>query len=221
MKQSLDAAGKLNRRSLVKWMATGVSICAVSVSKVWASGTRLKTPEQTEGPFYPTVFPEDVDANLLQVNGKARQSAGQAIRVTGRIFDVAGNIIPNAVVEIWQCDSFGTYHHSSDTGRMDDNFQGFGRTIAGPDGRYNFQTIKPAAYPGRTPHIHFKVKGPGYTTLTTQMYFPDERANNMRDGIYRSLSKDERVSVTALMETQHVGESTGGVCLFDLVMEET
>ncbi len=42
--------------------------------------------------------------------------------------------------------------------KQDKNFQGFGRFITGSTGEYYFRTIKPVPYPGRTPHIHFKIK---------------------------------------------------------------
>jgi len=42
----------------------------------------------------------------------------------------------------------------------------------------------PGEYPGRTRHIHAKVRPPGGRILTTQLYFPDEPGNRA-DGIYR------------------------------------
>ncbi|MEX0299051.1 MAG: intradiol ring-cleavage dioxygenase [Kordiimonas sp.] len=218
MKFRFEKMSEPSRRAFAKWLAVGVSICSISVRKAMASGMS-QTPEQTEGPFYPTAFPEDIDANLLQINGRASQSEGLPIQIGGRVIDTDGNIVSGATVEIWQCDSFGTYHHSSDTGRMDPNFQGFGRTVTGEDGSYMFQTIKPAAYPGRTPHVHFKVKMPGYRILTTQMYFPDEYAHNMRDGIYRSLSSHQRNQVTADLVSNGEGNKAATHCRFNITLQ--
>ena len=67
------------------------------------------------------------------------------------------------MVEIWQCDAHGIYNHPRSPGqsRRDAGFQGYGRTGIDAAGRYAFRTIRPVAYPGRTPHIHFKVHAPG------------------------------------------------------------
>ena len=70
--------------------------------------------------------------------------------------------------------------------RRDTNFQGFGRFLTSSTGEYYFRTLKPVPYPGRTPHIHFKVKRGGKELLTTQCYIKGERRNE-RDGIFRSL----------------------------------
>ena len=52
------------------------------------------------------------------------------------------------------------------------------------EGRYQFRTIMPALYVGRTRHYHVKVQAPERPVLTTQLYFPDEPANR-RDGLFR------------------------------------
>ena len=86
------------------------------------------------------------------------------------------------MVEIWQCDADGIYNHPGDDGqkRRDAAFQGYGRAEVDGDGRYAFRTIRPVAYPGRTPHIHFKVHAPGAGRLTTQMYVAGEPQNAAR-----------------------------------------
>ena len=91
-------------------------------------------------------------------------------------------------MEIWQCDAKGVYLHTADSGRKtrDANFQGFGRFLTGSSGEYYFRTIKPVPYPGRTPHIHFKVKVRGQWNFTTQCYVRGEQ-RNARDGIYNSI----------------------------------
>src|SRR5207249_8260993 len=97
---------------------------------------------------------------------------GQVTHVSGRILNRRGETVRGALVEIWQCDARGIYNHPQqpDRGRRDTGFQGYGRTEVDAGGRYAFRTIRPVAYPGRTPHIHFKVHAPGVGLLTTQMY---------------------------------------------------
>ena len=74
----------------------------------------------------------------------------------GRVLTVSGKAVPGVRVEIWQCDAKGYYHHPHDRGgRADPRFQGYGRTSTDEQGQYRFRTIRPVAYPGRAPHIHF------------------------------------------------------------------
>ena len=148
----------------------------------------IRTPRQTEGPFYPDKLPLDTDNDLLIINDGITPAVGQISHLTGRILDSKGGPVRNAVVEIWQCDSKGAYLHTDSVNRdkRDKNFQGFGRFTTGLKGEYYFRTIKPVSYPGRTPHIHFKVKRGSKELLTTQCYIKGH-AGNARDFIYRSI----------------------------------
>src|SRR5438105_7230496 len=119
-----------------------------------------RTPPQTEGPFYPNKLPLDTDNDLLIVNDSITPAVGEVTHLTGKILDAKGDPVRNALVEIWQVDGHGVYMHTRcpNQDKRDANFQGFGRFFTGSSGEYYFRTIKPVAYPGRTPHIHFKVK---------------------------------------------------------------
>jgi protocatechuate 3,4-dioxygenase beta subunit len=145
---------------------------------------RIATPRQTQGPFYPVTLPADTDADLVRVQGAAAQAMGTVAHLRGRVTDTAGSAIPGALVEIWQCDSQGIYRHprAPDTARFDANFQGYGRVLTDATGAYAFRTLRPAPYPGRTPHIHVQVTRPGGGTLVTQMYVAGEPLND-RDGL--------------------------------------
>lgn len=149
-----------------------------------------RTPAQTEGPFYPNKLPLDTDNDLLIVNDTITPAVGDITHFTGKVMDAAGSPLRNVLVEIWQCDGKGVYLHTADSGKkqeqQDKNFQGFGRFLTGSTGEYYFRTIKPVPYPGRTPHIHVKVKRGGKDLLTTQCYVKDH-PGNARDGIYRSV----------------------------------
>ena len=148
----------------------------------------VRTAAQTEGPFYPDRLPLDTDNDLIVLNNSLTPAVGEITYLSGKILDARGKPIKNAAVEIWQCDNGGAYLHSG-TGnkeKQDKNFQGFGRFTTGSSGEYLFRTIKPVPYPGRTPHVHFKVKLNGKDELTTQCYIKGHPGND-RDGIYRSL----------------------------------
>jgi protocatechuate 3,4-dioxygenase, beta subunit len=140
------------RRRLL--LATAAVVAAPAwLTPALAQGPALRpTPRQTEGPFYPVSLPADSDADLLR-NGQVVYGQGQPAWVEGTVTDLAGVPVSGAVVEIWQCDHQGHYHHPGDGNRADPAFQGFGRVNVGRDGRYRFRTLKPVPYAGRTPHI--------------------------------------------------------------------
>jgi protocatechuate 3,4-dioxygenase, beta subunit len=180
----------------------------------------FRTPRQTEGPFYPDKFPLDTDNDLLIINDATTPAVGEVTYLGGRILDARGNPLRNALVEIWQVDNNGAYLHSGTNNRdkRDANFQGYGRFLTGSTGEYSFRTIKPVKYPGRTPHIHFKVRRGEKELLTTQCYIKGDPANE-RDGIYRSIRDPKaRESVTvdfAPLEGSRIGEL---VARFDIVL---
>src|SRR5262244_3417945 len=91
----------------------------------------LRTPAQTEGPFYPDKLPLDTDNDLIVINDTLTPAVGEITYLSGKILDARGNPVKNAAVEIWQCDNHGAYLHSR-TGNAeskDKNFQGFGRFV--------------------------------------------------------------------------------------------
>jgi protocatechuate 3,4-dioxygenase, beta subunit len=158
----------------------------------------VRTPKQTEGPFYPNKLPLDTDNDLLVINDGITPAVGEVTYLTGRILDAKGDPVRSALVEIWQGDNNGAYIHSKDPHgeNHDKNFQGFGRFLTSSTGEYYFRTIKPVLYTGRTRHIHFKIKRGSKELLTTQCYVKGEPANE-RDGIYRSIRDPKaRESVT-------------------------
>lgn len=163
--------------------------------RAMAQAARRATPGQTEGPFYPLEMPADSDADLLR-NGSLAYGQGQATWVEGVVTDMDGKPVAGAQVEIWQCDAAGHYHHPGDGGRADKAFQGFGKVLLGADGAYRFRTIRPAAYTGRAPHIHVKVKLGTRHLLTTQLYVQGD-THNERDALWRGLQGPDRAAVTA------------------------
>jgi protocatechuate 3,4-dioxygenase, beta subunit len=183
----------------------------------------LRTPAQTEGPFYPDKLPLDTDNDLLVINDDLTPAVGTITYVSGKILDARGNPVKNAAVEIWQCDNNGAYLHSgtSNAGTKDKNFQGFGRFVTGSSGEYLFRTIKPVPYPGRTPHIHYKIKLKGKDVLTTQLYVKGHPGNE-RDGIWRNM-RDEKLRDLITVDFAPIKDSKLGehAAKFDLVLGVT
>jgi protocatechuate 3,4-dioxygenase, beta subunit len=174
------------RRRIIAASIAGAAV--LSMPAILRAGL-MPTPAQTEGPFYPLNYPADSDSDLLHVAGHAEAAKGTPTRVAGRIFDLAGRPITGARVEIWQCDNNGRYHNVRDGGYgrpRDENFQGFGQTTTDGEGGYRFLTIRPVAYTGRTPHIHFVVAAPGRRRFITQMYVAGEPQNE-RDPVLRDV----------------------------------
>jgi len=109
---------------------------------------------------------------------------GQRIIVKGRVLDTSGTPLPHTLVEIWQANASGRYRHTGDNwpAPLDPGFTGVGRAMTDAQGRYEFVTVKPGAYPWknhdnawRPAHIHFSLFGRSFTQrLVTQMYFPDD-----------------------------------------------
>ncbi len=190
-----DAPWIITRRKTLMALsgAAGASIFAWTSAR--AQGKLRPTPSQSEGPYYPVKLPADADNDLL-VNGSRTFAPQLRATVEGVVTDTAGKPVQGAMVEIWQCDQQGHYHHPGDGDRADPAFQGFGRATVDTEGRYRFITMRPAPYSGRTPHIHVKVKREGRELLTTQLYVEGD-PGNARDGLWRRLrDADERAALT-------------------------
>jgi protocatechuate 3,4-dioxygenase beta subunit len=213
-----DKGCDLKRRSLLNGLLIGTLAC--SMQRALAQSLTV-TPAQTEGPFYPDRLPLDQDNDLVLVAGHAALAAGEITHLTGRILDMHGKPLRGVVIEIWQVDHKGHYIHSADAGAGNDaDFQGFGRFETGQSGEYRFRTIKPVPYPGRTPHIHVKLRKGGRELLTTQLYVQGHPLNE-RDGILRSIrDPEQRASVVRpfLPSRDYQGELAAR---FDIVLGMT
>jgi protocatechuate 3,4-dioxygenase beta subunit len=204
--------GNLGRRRFLKGMAVGTA--AITLPPLWTPGVMAdeltKTPLQTAGPFYPNKLPLDTDNDLLIINDSIDPAVGKITHLTGKVLDVNGNPIRNALVEIWQVDNNGAYLHegSDNRDKWDSNFQGFGRFLTSRKGEYYFRTIKPVSYPGRTPHIHVAVKRKGRKTFTTQCYIKGHKQNRS-DGILQSV-RDRKVRDSLIIDFAPIKDSKIG-----------
>lgn len=211
----------IGRRTLVRGLVTAAAI-PLTPRLLRASDALTATPQQTEGPFYPVDWTGDIDNDLVQVRGEAAKALGKVTHVTGQVLDASGNPIRNARVEIWQCDNNGVYRHPRDRSwfskrDVDPGFQSRGHYVTDTEGNYSFRTIRPTPYPGRTPHIHFKIEAPDRETLITQMYVADD-PGNARDGILNSLSAKERDSVIVKLQEADRLEEGALAGVFNIVL---
>ena len=166
----------LSRRGFLgRSLAVGLGTGAVAVPAWFAvpgafAEELARTPRLTEGPFYPPRLPLDTDNDLIIVGNSTTPAVGEITHLSGRVLSGSGEPVQGVVVEIWQCDAKGVYLAQGSQRGNDPNFQGFGKFAVNGKGEYRFRTIKPVPYPGRTPHIHFKVKKGDRELLTTQLF---------------------------------------------------
>ena len=186
---------QIERRRLIAAMVTAGF---APWHRLLAEGSMLPaTPSDAEGPFYPVEIPSDSDNDLLRVVGMKGVSPGQLAYVHGTVVDRHGTPVDGARVEIWQCDEGGVYHHPGDDGKPDMRFQGFGAMVTDRAGAYHFRTLRPVPYTGRAPHIHFRINGPGFDRLTTQLYVAEEAERNARDILYKDHAPHEQALLTS------------------------
>lgn len=195
----MDTTTSPPRRRLLLRLATTTAVAVAGLTALRPARAQ-GLPGMTEGPFYPSpawrARQLDWDADLTRVDrasaGDPPRAAGEWLDFGGQVLDTQGRPLDAATVEIWQCDMFGSYRHPRGAGqRVDEAFQGFGSVRADAQGRYRFRTIRPAPYPGRTPHIHVRLRHPTVGEFTSQLFVAGEPAN-ANDGLYRRLSVAER-----------------------------
>lgn len=204
------------RRRLLRTLALAGALGGTRLP-AWAERL-LRTPPQTRGPFYPVELPLERDKDLVTVAGGTGLARGEVTNVVGRVLDEAGRPLRQARVEIWQCDANGRYRHPGDRRDvpLDPNFQGYGQTLTGADGAYRFRTIKPVAYPGRAPHIHFAISGAGFEPLVTQLYVAGA-PENARDGVLNGV-RDPQARQRLVVPFERPPGSTERLARFDIVL---
>ena len=167
------------------------------------------TPSQTVGPFF---APSLLKENLSELVGTDHPDA---IRIIGTVYDGAGEIIPDAMIEVWQANASGRYAHPEDDREelpLEEGFEGFGRFGSDPDGTFSFVTVKPGPVPGpdgasvQAPHIAVSVFARGLLKrLVTRIYFPDEAEANAGDPVLLSVEDPE---LRETLVARNEGEAT-------------
>ncbi|MGZ2426611.1 dioxygenase family protein [Rhizobium laguerreae] len=171
-------------------VAIGQEAPSLPLTRACADGDE-PTPAREAGPFFKPNSPLKQDLYL-------EAPRGERITVAGYVLDDRCRPTSRSLVEIWQADENGEYDRSG--------FRLRGHQFADEQGRWWFNTVVPALYPGRTRHFHFRVQRPGGVVLTTQLFFLGE-PGNARDRIF-----DE----TLLMTISPAGD--GQFARFDFVV---
>jgi protocatechuate 3,4-dioxygenase alpha subunit len=166
------------------------------------------TPSATVGPFFLFgLVPSSLGGtDIITSNLTTPDAVGERIRITGRVLDGDGAVLPDALVEIWQADGQGRYaQRTRDGARPNTAFKGFGRSATDNDGRYFFDTVKPGAVAGpngasQAPHVNVTVFARGMLMhVVTRIYFADE-AGNGTDPILALVPADRRGTLIAARE---------------------
>ena len=177
------------------------------------------TPSQTVGPFFAPSLLEENRSELVSPDHP------RAVRITGTIYDGAGETVPDAMVEIWQAHPSGRYDHPEDDRGdlpLEEGFEGFGRTGSDPDGTFSFVTLKPGPVPGpdgaegpwQAPHVAVSIFARGLLKrLVTRIYFPDEGEANAKDPVLLSVGDPE------LQETLVARDEGDGILRFDVHLQ--
>jgi protocatechuate 3,4-dioxygenase, beta subunit len=207
----------LARRPLL--LAAGLAALTGLPAAPALASSRRTLPDMTDGPFYPPArwrergpLAGDWDADLTRVErgGTLARARGEYLGLQAVVADDQGRLIDGAQVEFWQCDALQHYTHpdvARTTGRFDPGFQGFGTVRSARDGTLSLRTIRPVAYPGRTPHIHVKLRHASFGELTTQLFVAGEPGNE-RDFLWRRLAADAQALVAMSLQPAPAG---GGV----------
>ena len=141
----------------------------------------VATPSQTVGPFF------HIGLDSIAINDLAPDAADDAVIVIhGRVLDGDGQSVIDALVEIWQANEHGKFHHPQDRQAkpLQKNFRGYGRVATDPNGAFRFRTIKPGRVPApdgtlQAPHLAINIFMRGLLRhLVTRIYFPSEVSND-------------------------------------------
>src|SRR5262245_16985712 len=96
----------LSRRKVLRWGLAGLAATGAG-PRLWGQDAKpgslaeelVRTPKQTEGPFYPVKLPLDTDNDLIIVNDSVAAAVGEITHLSGKILDSKGDPIRNVLVE--------------------------------------------------------------------------------------------------------------------------
>jgi protocatechuate 3,4-dioxygenase alpha subunit len=174
------------------------------------------TPFSTVGPFFRLLVrdrPEGTDCLVTE------HTRGERVTICGTLLDGSGAPVDDGLVEIWQADAAGHYHHPEDPehASADPAFTGFGRAATTRKGSFTFQTIKPGVVLDadsrvQAPHILVSVMARGVMSRCwTRLYFEGEELN-ATDAVLQLVPDQRRHTLLA----QRVAD---GIYEFNVVLQ--
>lgn len=149
------------------------------------TGLLRETASQTAGPFVHIGLALEIagfESRSDEIwQDLAKENAeGEHIELVGSVYDGNGDLVHDALIEVWQADSHGNYVADFDNKKP---FSCFGRSACAMDGDFYFNTVKPGQvdFDGKpmAPHINIAIFARGINLhLQTRAYFDDEEAAN-------------------------------------------
>jgi protocatechuate 3,4-dioxygenase alpha subunit len=173
------------------------------------------TPSQTIGPFFHDALLDRDRSELVSSDHP------EAVKISGTVYDGAGEVVPDAMIEIWQANRAGRYDHPADDRddlSLDEDFSGFGRSGTDEGGEFSFLTVKPGPVPGpdgqlQAPHVMVSVFTRGLLDrLVTRIYFPDEDEANAVDPVLSCIEDQE-------LRRTLIASDDGGALRFDIHLQ--
>ena len=170
------------------------------------------TPSATVGPYLA------IGLSWEDGSWAAEEGTPGGIWIRGRVFDGAGDVIPDAMVETWQADPDGGFPSPEDPrgAASYPAFRGYARAQT-VSGEYGIFTLKPGRVPdgeggSQAPHIDVSVFARGILDrVVTRIYFADEAEANAEDVVLRGLTDDQRRTLIA--------EKSGDGYRFDVFLQ--
>ena len=130
---------------------------------------KTPTPQLTEGPYYKFGAP-------LRTDLREEGTIGEPITITGFVYDTNCQKIAGAWIDFWQADGEGVYDNAG--------YKLRGHQFTDSLGKYTLNTVIPGKYPGRTPHIHVKLRATQNSPkISSQLFMPGE-SQNQTDPIF-------------------------------------
>jgi catechol 1,2-dioxygenase len=181
---------------------------------------RRPTQANNLGPFYREGVPRYEDGASLVIS----PTPGPKLRFKGWVRDLEGRPVPGAEVDVWHSSPVGLYENQ-DRSQAEMNLRGRFVTLA--DGSFRFRSVKPAGYPVpidgpngvllgaqkrhnfRPAHLHFIIYKPGYKTIASQVYDPEDP----------HLETDSQFGVTRALIGNFVKDGEGYTLEFTFVIE--
>jgi protocatechuate 3,4-dioxygenase alpha subunit len=165
------------------------------------------TTSQTVGPFFSIGMCRSIRESLAAID-----VSGERVNIEGHVLDGDGKPVPDAILEIWQANSYGKYAHPEDDQDkpLEPNFTGYGRIPTNDEGKFRFSTIKPGRVPDpqgelQAPHLGVSVFARGLLRrLVTRIYFPDDPANDT-DFALKLVEPSRRRTLIAKKRTDGIG----------------
>ena len=161
---------------------------------------QTETQANLLGPFWRDDQPLSASGDTLVRS----PTPGPELVVHVSLEDGNGGPIAGAEVDVWHSSPEGLYENQ-DPGQAEMNLRG--RFVSDETGRFYFRSVKPAGYPipidgpvgelvratrrhnFRPAHLHFMVYKPGFKTLISQIYSPDDEhiESDVQFGVTRAL----------------------------------